>query len=632
MTIVGRGGCDEEAHQYPPFDGPIPFTYPFTQPHLIFKLHTPMTKPKDSNPIHHHQPPFYPSTVARTSDTAASQSIPEGHNNLTLRMGQSSSTHGISLGSTHRHTNPSHHRTTGARSEIFSLMTRSDEGPTELPEDIVGIQDCISKLPDDCLACIFQSLSSGDRMQCSLVCRRWLIVEGQSRHRLALNAKSELLPLISPLFARFDSVKKLALRCDRRSVSINDDALKLISLQCRNLTRLKLRGCRELTDLGMAAFAQNCKGLKKFSCGSCMFGAKGMNALLDHCSSLEELSVKRLRGINDGVTTETIGPGVAASSLKSICLKELYNGQCFGPLITGSKNLRTLKLFRCLGDWDSLLEMIANRKSCLVEIHLERLQVTDIGLTAISNCLDLEILHLVRTPECTDAGIVSVAERCKLLRKLHIDGWRTNRIGHEGLIAIAKHSANLQELVLIGVNPSSNSLEEIASNCQKLERLALCGSETIGDAEISCIAEKCVALKKLCIKGCPISDQGIEAFAWGCPHLVKIKLKKCRGVTNEVADWLRARRGSLAVNLDAAEVEAEPVDASTSDGGAQEDGVEFPPMVSQVTGAAADAPSSSNGRSSSLFKSMFGLFGGRSSVACTFRRWSNSKSQSNSSL
>lgn len=359
-----------------------------------------------------------------------------------------------------------------------------------------------------------------------------------------------------------------------------------------------------------------------------MFGAKGMNALLDNCSSLEELSVKRLRGINDGGGAEQVGPGAAASSLKVICLKELYNGQCFGPLIIGSKKLRTLKLLRCLGDWDRLLEMIATPKNSLVEIHLERLQVSDIGLSAISNCLDLEILHIVKTPECTNVGVITIAEHCKLLRKLHIDGWRTNRIGNEGLLSIAKHSANLQELVLIGVNPSSVSLEAIASNCQKLERLALCGSETIADGEISCIAAKCVALKKLCIKGCPVSDEGIEAFAWGCPNLVKIKVKKCRGVTFEVGDWLRARRGSLVVNLDVCAVEVEAVDASASDSGPQEDGVEFPPIVSRVGIADAEAPSSSNGRGGSAFKSRFGLFGGRSLVPCAFRRWSNGNSSS----
>lgn len=362
-----------------------------------------------------------------------------------------------------------------------------------------------------------------------------------------------------------------------------------------------------------------------------------MNALLDHCSSLEELSVKRLRGVNDGVVAAPIGPGAAASSLKSICLKELYNGLSFGPLIIGSKNLRTLKLLRCLGDWDRLLETVANREeNNLVEIHLERLQLSDIGLTAISKCSHLEILHLVKALDCTNAGVVAVAEHCKLLRKLHIDGWRSNRIGDEGLIAIAKNSANLQEFVLIGLNPSSVSMSAIAANCKKLERLALCGSETIGDAEISYIAEKCVALRKLCIKGCHVSDQGIEAFAWGCPNLVKIKVKKCREVTSEVADWLRARRRSLTVSLDVEETEVETVEVSASDAGEQDDGAEYPSNVNGMTNAGggvnSDALSSNNAGRSSAFKSRIGFFGGRSLVACTFGRWLNGNGSSNAVL
>lgn len=216
-----------------------------------------------------------------------------------------------------------------------------------LTEEKVQEEECdsgdISILPDACLACIFQLLGSGDRKQCSLVCRRWLEIEGQSRHRLSLNAESELISVVPSLFSRFDSVTKLSLKCDRRSVSIGDEGLILISQRCQNLTRLKLRSCRQVTDLGMISFAKNCKGLKRLSCGSCTFGAKGMNAILDNCSALEELSVKRLRGISDGAgaaaaaAAEPIGPGLSASSLKLICLKDLYNAQCFGPLIMGAK-------------------------------------------------------------------------------------------------------------------------------------------------------------------------------------------------------------------------------------------------------------------------------------------------------
>lgn len=483
-----------------------------------------------------------------------------------------------------------------------------------------GTSDYISDLPDECLAIVFQSLCPADRNQCSLVCRRWFYVEGQSRQRLSLNAKLDLLPVIPSLFDRFDSVTKLALKCDRRSVSIRDEALVIISERCPNLTRLKLRACRELTDAGMEAFAKNCKGLKKLSCGSCTFGSKGMNAVLDNCAALEELSVKRLRGIAETAVADPIGPGVAAASLKTICLKELYNGQCFGSLILGAKNLKTLKLFRCSGDWDTLFTLMAERvMSMIVEVHFERLQISDIGLQAISNCSNLEILHLVKTPECTDMGLVAIAERCKLLRKLHIDGWKANRIGDVGLIAVAKFCPNLQELVLIGVNPTKASLEMLASNCPNLERLALCASDTVGDPEISCIAAKCLALKKLCIKSCPVTDQGMEALANGCPNLVKVKVKKCKGVTPEGGDWLRLTRGSVAVNLDA--VEAELQDASASDGGAQDNGIEFP-LMPGFTGASTSANLASRTVRSSSFKQRLGLLSGRKIVASTLRRWS----------
>ncbi|KAL2318503.1 hypothetical protein Fmac_032379 [Flemingia macrophylla] len=481
-----------------------------------------------------------------------------------------------------------------------------------------GITDYISDLPNECLASVFQFLGSADRNRCSLVCRRWLQIEGQSRNRLSLNAESDLLPAIPSLFSRFDSVTKLALKCDRRSVSIRDDALVLISQRCPNLTRLKLRACRELTDAGMEAFARNCKGLKKLSCGSCTFGSKGMNAVLDNCAALEELSVKRLRGITDAAAAEPIGPGAAAASLRTVCLKELYNGQCFGTLILGAKNLKTLKLFRCSGDWDRLFQLMADRAANIVEVHLERLQISDVGLQAIANYSSLEILHLVKTPECSDIGLVAIADRCKLLRKLHIDGWKANRIGDEGLIAVAKGCPNLLELVLIGVNPTKASLEMLASNCQNLERLALCGSDSVGDPEISCIAAKCVALKKLCIKSCPVSDHGMEALASGCPNLVKVKVKKCKLVTPDGGDWLRRTRGSIAVNLDTGEAELQ--EASASDGGVQENGIEFPPIPAQIAAGAA-AASGSTARSSS-FKSRLGLLSGRSLVASTLRRWS----------
>ncbi|EEF37415.1 F-box protein SKIP2 [Ricinus communis] len=523
--------------------------------------------------------------------------------------------------------------TANSSTTINRLLPLPPPPPIISAEKITCDVDYTDNIPDECLAYIFQFLSASDRKHCSYVCRRWYLVDGCSRHRLSLKAQTEIITYIPLLFTRFDSVTKLALRCDRKSISLNDDAFVMISIRCQNLERLKLRGCREITDNGMAAFAKNCKKLKKLSCGSCAFGVKGINEMLNHCTAVEELSIKRLRGVHD----ENIGAGktVSSLSLKKICLKELVSGQAFEQLVIGCKKLKTLKIIRCLGDWDKVFDMIGKRNECLTEVHLERIQVSDIGLEAISKWVNMEILHIAKTPECSNLGLVSIAENCRKLRKLHIDGWRSNRIGDEGLIAVAKQCINLQELVLIGVNATHLSLAVIAANCRKLERLALCGSSTISDHEIACIAAKCLSLKKLCIKGCAISDIAIEALAWGCPNLVKIKVKKCRGVSSEVVDWLQERNASLVVNFDA--VDSEGVNAtSLSDGGNQDSGSEFPAISGQMV--LADGPSSTSSSSSSgrlaLFRAKLGVFATRNHlVTCAFSWWSsNEDSGSNNNL
>lgn len=420
-------------------------------------------------------------------------------------------------------------------------------------EEVTGGYDYTDTIPDECLSCIFQSpsLTSSDKKNCSLVCRRWYEVEGRTRQRLSLNAEVDLTDHLAVLLFRFDSVTKLTLRCDRKISSIDDDAIVLISKECKKLVRLKLRGCRGITDVGMTAFAKNCKGLKGLSIGSCMFGASGLNSVLNNCSSLEDLSVKRLRSMKEQPgSAELIGPGLAASSLKTISLVELYNGQCFAPLIIGAKKLRTLRLYRCLGDWDRVLVSIGKNNNNLVDVHLEKIRVGDVGLGALASCTGLEVLHIVKTPECSDIGIITIAEGCKNLRKLHIDGWRTNRIGDDGLLAIAQHCPNIQELVLVGLNPTPRSLVAVATNCRNLGRLVFCGSDTVADAEIMCMADRCLSLRKLCIKGCPISNNTLKALAGGFPNLQKVKVTKCRGVSRDAGVWLQENRESLFLILE----------------------------------------------------------------------------------
>ncbi|KAL8127600.1 hypothetical protein AgCh_014486 [Apium graveolens] len=204
--------------------------------------------------------------------------------------------------------------------------------------------------------------------------------------------------------------------------SLNDEALIAISNKCLNLTTFKLTDrCHLVTHLGMAALGMHAKRLKEFWCKNCNFGPKELNALVFNSSSLQKISVKDLHGVH---SADLIYPCAEGSSLKSICLENLYENhwpQCFAPLITRSKNLTSLTLLRCKGKWDNVFRTLATRESSLCEVNLNEVHVTDAALSALCSFSKLEILHVIATPDCTNRGIVSVVEHCKLLRKLHVE-------------------------------------------------------------------------------------------------------------------------------------------------------------------------------------------------------------------
>eukprot|EP00250_Pteridium_aquilinum_P013380 c21308_g1_i1 orf=418-1977(+) len=474
-------------------------------------------------------------------------------------------------------------------------------------------EDYTSWLPDECLASVFQKMGAMDRNQSSLVCRRWHRVEAQGRQRLSLLAHADIISYLPLIFARFSNITKLALRGDRKTTSISDKALFLVGRHCTLLRKLKIKGCRQLTDDGIDLFARvSSSTLRKLSCGTCSFGARGVNAIVNHCTLLEDLTVKRLRGLVEG-PAEFIGPG--CGTIRRLCLKELFNAQLFGPLIAGSKSLHTLMICRNSGNWDSLLSIITEHVPSLVELHMERLKLTDKGLQAVSRCTQLEVLYVVKTPECTNLGLSAIADGCKRLRKLHIDGWKSNRIGDDGLIALAMKCRDLQEVVLIGINATAASLGLMASNCLNLERLALCNSESVGDLELSCITTKCHALKRLCVKGCAISDEGMRGLVSGCPRLIKVKVKKCRGVTRESAYWLQVHRPCLVVSLDCeAHCEAPDTEISEASRVAEE-------VTEVVPVAAPPSPCSK----SPFAKVKLALVASGSFVACSLLKWSSSR-------
>ncbi|KAG9450175.1 hypothetical protein H6P81_010140 [Aristolochia fimbriata] len=428
-------------------------------------------------------------------------------------------------------------------------------------------EDLTVSLPDECLSMVFAKLVCQDRNACSLVCKRWNLVDAQSRQRLVLVARSDLSPLLPALLSRFSAVSAVSLKCSRKLVSVDDNALSLIARGLPSLSKLKLKGCVDLSDEGLSAFSLLCLSLSKLSCASCSFAAKGVNSILSNCPRLQDLTLKRLRKLDAHNTTLGSSPppqqdsieqskcsegSKFAPNLERLCLKDQHNARLFAPLLRAAKALKTLIVCRSSGSWDPVLD---NLSPTVTDIQVENVQLSDSGLVAISSaCYALEVLYISRVSDCSDAGLSAIAVSCRKLRKVHIDACskfgNRNFVGDHGVMSMAAKCPHLQEVVLMGIPITVLSLDALASNCLALERMALCNTDTVGDSELGFVAAKFSALKKLCIKNCPITDPGVEALVVGCPNLVKLKVKRCRGVSQASVSRLRVERKALVVSVD----------------------------------------------------------------------------------
>uniref|UniRef100_A0A0E0G718 Uncharacterized protein n=1 Tax=Oryza nivara TaxID=4536 RepID=A0A0E0G718_ORYNI len=136
---------------------------------------------------------------------------------------------------------------------------------------------------------------------CSLTYAQWKEVDASTRHRLSLDARAALGYTAQRIFARFMAITKLTLHYAQGfgTDSLSDDGARHVvaALPSQWLTRLKLRGLRQLFDDGFVSLAGATPVIRKLSVASISFGPKAFVTVLRSCPLLEDLSVKRLRGL-----------------------------------------------------------------------------------------------------------------------------------------------------------------------------------------------------------------------------------------------------------------------------------------------------------------------------------------------
>ncbi|CAO2839239.1 unnamed protein product [Amaranthus hypochondriacus] len=276
---------------------------------------------------------------------------------------------------------------------------------------------------------------------------------------------------------------------------VTDEGMSSLVKKQKELRKLDITCCRQLTCVSIAHIAYSCTSLTSLKMESCTLVPREAFVLLGRkCHLLEEL---------DFTDSEMDDEG-----LKSI-------SKC--------SRLSVLKLGICLNITDEGLRHIGNRCSKLVELDLYRsMEITDLGITAIAlGCPGLEKINMSYCKAVTDASLISMS-KCVKLNTFECRGCPL--ITSLGIAAVAvgcKHLTKLDIKKCVNINDFgvlplvhfSHNLKEINLSCTSITDVGL-----LSLASISCLQ----SMNILHLKG--LNPRGLAAALLACGGLTKVKL------------------------------------------------------------------------------------------------------------
>ncbi len=136
----------------------------------------------------------------------------------------------------------------------------------------------------------------------------------------------------------------------------------------------------------------------------------------------------------------------------------------------------------------------------------------------------------------TDALVDAIAENCPILEfldttQLSVDEPHT--FTDQSICKLASKCPNLTSLLLGECkNISDLSLVAIGHCCKNFQELYVINCTDIKDVGIFSLANNCPKLKVLVVKGCSVSDVGLQAVATNSRQLVLLDVDRCDYITD----------------------------------------------------------------------------------------------------
>ncbi|XP_044006057.1 F-box/LRR-repeat protein 15-like [Aphidius gifuensis] len=264
------------------------------------------------------------------------------------------------------------------------------------------------------------------------------------------------------------------------SENVKDSTIIAIANNCKNLKSLEIQRCTDITETGLDALT-NLKNLEKLKVGfghisdSFIIRLRGLKELdCCYCRELTDAEIPRcpiVLSSNDYLFNYS---SVLDELSKLQCLERL--NLCFAKGLKDStitaianncKNLKCLEIQGCRGLTETALVALTNVKK------LQKLNLTELENLEY---LILDVLKLQKE------SIIAISNNCKKLKRLEIPRCSIVLSSNDYLF---NYSSVLDEL----------------SKLQCLERLNLCFAKGLKDSTITAIANNCKNLKCLEIQG-----------------------------------------------------------------------------------------------------------------------------------
>ncbi|KAM5569204.1 hypothetical protein ABKV19_016623 [Rosa sericea] len=164
---------------------------------------------------------------------------------------------------------------------------------------------------------------------------------------------------------------------------------------------------------------------------------------------------------------------------------------------------------------------------------IETNSLSDAGMVALGEGFPkLEKLSLIWCSNVSSVGLTSLADKCRLLKSLDLQGCY---VGDQGVAAVGQCCKQLEDLNLRFCEGLTDvCLVELASGVGKsLKSLGIAACVKITDTALEAVGLHCKSLESMSLDAESIHNKGVLAVVRGCPALKVLKLQ-CINVTDEV--------------------------------------------------------------------------------------------------